>query len=105
MRTDSFMGIRRFPLEVTFAILEVCRTPIILTHLMYKSNVSGTTLKSHTKLLIAHNMLKTVSYDYKNRTEGRRVGIRYEITSKGLEFLKVWQKVVDLWNEEFPQEK
>ena len=104
LKNKSFTGHGcRSTLELMFDVIEVCRTPIIMTHIMYKSNINASILKTYLKLLLEHEMLKIIPYQHKGKCErgARKTRTLYQSTKKGAEFLKLWDALVNAWKKEF----
>jgi len=81
---------RRSSFECTLAILEVVRTPKILTHIMYKTNVNCSVLKSLLEDLIKKGLITKVE---KNRGISQK---HYVITQKGLDVLCSVKRAAEL---------
>ena len=81
---------RRSSFEQSLAILEIVRTPKILTHIMYKTNVNCSVLKSLIEALCQKGLITTVD---KGRGILRK---HYVISQKGLEVLCAARKASEL---------
>lgn len=73
--------VRRSSFEQSLAILEIVRTPKILTHIMYKTNVNCNVLKPLLLDLMKKGLITTVD---KDRGISRK---HYMISQKGLDVL------------------
>ena len=82
--------IRRSSFECSLAILETVRTPKILTHIMYKTNVNCTVLKPLLEDLMKKGLITTVE---KHRGISRK---HYVISQKGLDVLCAVRKASEL---------
>lgn len=80
--------IRRSSFEQSLAILEVVRTPKILTHIMYKTNVNCNVLKPLIENLTQKGLITTV-----DRGVSRK---HYMISQKGLDVLCSVRKASEL---------
>ena len=81
---------KRSTFEQSLAILEVVRTPKILTHIMYKTNVNCSVLKQLLEDLVQKGLITTVDM---------RKGIsrkHYVISQKGLEVLRTMRRASEL---------
>lgn len=81
---------KRSTFEQSLAILEVVRTPKILTHIMYKTNINCSVLKPLIEDLIQKGLITTVE---KHRGVSR---MHYMISQKGLEVLCAARKASEL---------
>jgi predicted transcriptional regulator len=68
-------------------VLRTAKTGSLKTHLMYGANLSFSQLKYYLSLLLSTGLLKTVQEDNK---------VIYRTTSKGLEFLTNYEKIISL---------
>ena len=82
--------IRRSSFECSLAILETVRTPKILTHIMYKTNVNCTVLKPLLVDLMKKGLITTVE---KHRGVSR---MHYVISQKGIDVLCSVRKASEL---------
>jgi predicted transcriptional regulator len=82
--------VRRSSLEMSLAILEVVRTPKILTHIMYKTNVNCSVLKPLLDDLMKKGLITTVEM---RRGISRK---HYVISQKGLDVLCSVRKAAEL---------
>ncbi len=82
--------LRRSIFEQTLAILEIVRTPKILTHIMYQSNVNCSVLKPLIEDLMNKGLITTVD---RYRGNSRK---HYVISQKGLEVLHSVRKASEL---------
>ena len=78
---------RRDRLYIMAEILKMAKNGSLKTHLMYGANLSFAQLTDYLSFLIATELLKTV------QRGGKLV---YETTSKGLEFLVNYDKIISL---------
>jgi len=78
---------RRDRLYIIAELLRIAKKGALKTQLMYGANLSFAQLNSYLSFLISTKLLKTFQ-------EGARV--IYKTTSKGLEFLTNYEKVVSL---------
>lgn len=67
---------RRTSFEIVWNILDCCREPRILTHVMLHCNLNTPAAKKYLQLLVARGMLSTDEGSYKT-------------TSKGIEYLDI----------------
>jgi predicted transcriptional regulator len=81
---------RRSTFEQTLTILEIVRTPKILTHIMYQTNVNCTVLKLLIEDLMRKGLITTVDI---NRGLSRK---HYVISQKGLEVLRTVRRASEL---------
>ncbi len=81
---------KRSTFEQSLAILQVVRTPKILTHIMYKTNVNCSVLKPLIEDLMQKGLITTVD---KNRGISRK---HYLISQKGLDVLCSVRKASEL---------
>ena len=81
---------RRSVFECSLAILEIVRTPKILTHIMYKTNVNCSVLKPLIEELMQKGLITTLE---KYRGVSR---IHYIISQKGLDVLCTVRKASEL---------
>jgi predicted transcriptional regulator len=81
---------RRSAFECSLAILETVRTPKILTHIMYKTNVNCSILKPLLEDLMKKGLITTVD---KNRGISRK---HYLISQKGIDVLCTVRKASEL---------
>ena len=81
---------KRSTFEQSLAILEVVRTPKILTHIMYKTNVNCSVLKSLIEDLMQKGLITTVEL---RRGVSRK---HYVISQKGLDVLCSVRKASEL---------
>lgn len=81
---------RRSSFEQTIDILEIVRTPKILTHIMYTTNVNCSVLKPLIEDLVQKGLITTFD---KNREVSRR---HYLISQKGLEVLRTVRRASEL---------
>jgi predicted transcriptional regulator len=81
---------KRSTFEQSLAILEVVRTPKILTHIMYKTNVNCNVLKQILEDLMKKGLVTTVEM---RRGISRR---HYLISKKGLDVLCTVRKASEL---------
>jgi predicted transcriptional regulator len=82
--------IRRSSFECSLAILETVRTPKILTHIMYKTNLNCTVIKPLLADMMTKGLITTVE---KRRGVSR---MHYMISQKGLEVLCAVRKASEL---------
>ena len=82
--------IRRSSFECSLAILETVRTPKILTHIMYKTNVNCSVLKPLLEDLMKKGLITTVEM---RRGISRK---HYVISQKGLDVLCAVRKASEL---------
>ena len=82
--------IRRSSFECSLDILETVRTPKILTHIMYKTNVNCSVLKPLLEDLMKKGLITTVD---KNRGISRK---HYLISQRGLDVLCAARKAAEL---------
>ena len=82
--------IRRSSFECSLAILETVRTPKILTHIMYKTNVNCTVLKPLLEDLIKKGLITTVE---KHRGVSR---MHYVISQNGIDVLSAVRRAAEL---------
>ena len=82
--------IRRSSFECSLAILETVRTPKILTHIMYKTNVNCTVLKPLLEDLIKKGLITTVE---KHRGVSR---MHYVISQNGIDVLCSVRRAAEL---------
>ena len=82
--------VRRSSFECSLDILETVRTPKILTHIMYKTNVNCSVLKPLLVDLMKKGLITTVE---KQRGISRK---HYVISQKGLDVLCSARKTVEL---------
>ena len=82
--------VRRSAFEQSLAILDIVRTPRILTHIMYKTNVNCNVLKPLLLDLMKKGLITTVD---KNRGISRK---HYVISQKGLEVICSVRKASEL---------
>ena len=81
---------KRSTFEQSLAILEVVRTPKILTHIMYKTNINCSVLKPLIEDLIQKGLITTVE---KHRGVSR---MHYMISQKGLDVLCSVRRAAEL---------
>ncbi len=81
---------KRSTFEQSLAILEVVRTPKILTHIMYKTNVNCSVLKPLLEDLMKKDLITTVEI---RRGISRR---HYIISQKGIDVLCSVRKASEL---------
>ena len=82
--------VRRSSFEQSLAILEVVRTPKILTHIMYKTNVNCNVLKLILEDLMKKGLITTVAI---RRGISRK---HYVISQKGLDVLCTVRRAAEL---------
>jgi predicted transcriptional regulator len=82
--------VKRSTFEQSLAILEVVRTPKILTHIMYKTNVNCSILKPLLEDLMQKGLITTVEM---HRGVSRKY---YVISQKGLNVLCSVRKATEL---------
>ena len=80
---------RRNKLEMILSVLYVCQQPIILTRLMYKTNINCVVLKNITIALVSRGLIVT-----KKKTKKRSY---YNITTKGMNFLQKAREMKAIW--------
>lgn len=78
---------RRDRLYIIAEILKIAKNRPLKTHLMYGANLSFAQLNDYLSFLISTGLLKTV------REDSRLI---YKTTSKGLEFLTNYEKIISL---------
>jgi len=78
---------RRDRLYIIAEILRMAKNGSLKTHLMYGANLSFAQLNDYLSFLISTGLLKTVKED--NRSI-------FKTTSKGLEFLTNYEKIISL---------
>lgn len=78
---------RRDRLYIIAEILKMAKNGSLKTHLMYGANLSFAQLTDYLSFLISTGLLKTVKEDNK---------LLYKTTSKGLEFLTNYEKIISL---------
>ena len=78
---------RRDRLYIMAELLRIAKNGSLKTHLMYGANLSFAQLNDYLSFLISTGLLKTV------QESGKLV---YETTSKGLEFLINYDKIISL---------
>jgi predicted transcriptional regulator len=76
----------RTRVEILVNILNVARGSTLKTHIMYKANLSHRQVDRYLAFLAENGMLKTVPVNGK---------LRYEVTEKGLEFLKDYSRILN----------
>ena len=74
----------RTRIEILASILNVSNNGALKTHIMYKANLSHKQLEKYLKFLLANGLLEELVDD-----EGRF----YQVTQKGIEFLKDYSKL------------
>jgi len=74
------LKLRRTAYEIVWKILDYCREPRRLTHIMQSCNLNTPTAKKYLDLLIQRNMLCTR-------------GESYKITREGLKYLELIEEV------------
>ncbi len=82
---------KRSDIDIMADILIVAKEDTLKTHIMYKCNLSHKQLEIYLNLLLEIGLLKS----HLNEENNARC---YEITSKGLVFLKTYSKLKDLMN-------
>jgi predicted transcriptional regulator len=82
--------VKRSTFEQSLAILEVVRTPKILTHIMYKTNVNCSVLKPLLEDLIQKGLITRVEM----RRETQRK--HYVISQNGIDVLCAVRKAAEL---------
>jgi predicted transcriptional regulator len=80
---------KRSDIDIIADILIEAKEDTLKTHIMYKCNLSHRQLGIYLNLLLETGLLKS----HLNEENNARY---YEITSKGLEFLKIYSKLKDL---------
>jgi predicted transcriptional regulator len=81
---------RRDRLVIMTEIMDICKNGSSKTHIMFKANLSFTQLNQFLGSLFELGLLEKLAYD------GRQI---YRSTSKGQEFMKMQQKIINLLNE------
>ena len=76
----------RTRVEIFASILSVASKRALKTHIMYKANLSHRQLEKYVRFLMGNGMIIKV-------TDEIRGGSLYEITEKGLEFLKDYSRL------------
>jgi len=64
------LKLRRTAYEIVWKILDYCREPRRLTHIMQSCNLNTPTAKKYLDLLTQRNMLSTTEESYKTTREG-----------------------------------
>ena len=85
--TEGKGGKRRDRLHIIAQILRMAKNGSLKTHLMYGANLSFAQLNDYLSFLISTEFLETTQ-------EGSK--LLYKTTSKGLEFLTNYEKIVAL---------
>jgi len=80
---------KRSDIDIIADILIEAKKDTLKTHIMYRCNLSHRQLNIYLKLLFKIGLLKSHSNEENNARY-------YEITSKGLKFLKTYSKLKDL---------
>ena len=78
---------RRSALECSMSVLEEVRTPKILTHIMYASNINSNVLKIILEDLMKKELIRTLEKYRKNYRK------HYLISPKGLDLLCNYRRV------------
>ena len=69
---------KRDKLTIMMRILDISRTPIKKTHILYKANINFYQVTKYLDLLTSVSMLEKIEFGYR-------------ITEKGLQFLKMFE--------------
>jgi predicted transcriptional regulator len=83
---------RRDRLVIMTEIMDICRNGSSKTHIMFKANLSFTQLNQYLGSLFELGLLEKLSFG------GRCV---YKSTSKGQEFMRMQQNIINLLNENY----
>jgi predicted transcriptional regulator len=68
----DLLRLKRTAYEIAWKILDYCREPRRLTHIMQSCNLNTPTAKRYLDLLVAKNMLSNDDEVYKTTKEGLR---------------------------------
>jgi len=83
----------RHPLEITLQVLEICKRPRIITHIMYKANSNFIQLKKLLEGLVEKGLMDVERRPKRSRAGGRDL---YKTTKKGKEVLKLLNKALEM---------
>jgi predicted transcriptional regulator len=83
---ESAIQRNRTRVEILVNILNVARGSTLKTHILYKANLSHRQVDRYLTFLAENGMLKPVPVNGK---------LRYEVTEKGLEFLKDYSRILN----------
>lgn len=87
---DNAKSVKRDKFAIMLKILNISRTPIKRTHILYKANLNFYQLTSYIDLLKAVGMIEEVEAPFKG----------YRITEKGLQFIKMFEPHAGVTNYE-----
>ncbi len=77
--------VKRDKFAIMLDILNISRTPIKRTHVLYKANINFYQLTRYLDLLTKVGMIQSVESPFKG----------YRITEKGLQFIKMFESASD----------
>lgn len=78
---ENTKSVKRDKFAIMLKILNISRTPIKRTHILYKANLNFYQLTSYVDLLTSVGMIEEVEAPFKG----------YKITEKGLQFIKMFE--------------
>lgn len=92
---------KRSPPEIIVSILRVCKTPMKVTHIMYKSYMNQKDLVSYLETMVENGMIEKIVFDRKNRrrltlTKSSHTKFLYKTTSIGANFVRQWDELVSV---------
>lgn len=90
-RPTSKSLVRRSRIEILSCIVELCRDPMPRTHIMYKANLSQRQLNTYLKFLLRVGLIGRESNEYR-------------ITEKGFEFIKKYDRIKKLLNNDLTKD-
>lgn len=79
--TQKMQPMKRDKLAILLDMLQVCRTPVKKTHLLYKANINFYQLTRYLNLLSAASMIETVESPFNG----------YRITEKGSQLISMFE--------------
>ena len=82
---QNIQPVKRDKLAILLDMLQVCRTPVKKTHILYKANINFYQLTRYLNLLSAVGMIETVKSPFNG----------YRITEKGSQLINMFERADD----------
>lgn len=95
---------RRNEINFIYDILRACRNPLIITRIMYATNINGKILKKHILILMSKGFITETRFANNSRFHGeRKYSVKYAITAKGSLFLSQLTPLIAEFQTMYPQ--
>ena len=84
--TQNRKSTKRDKFDIILKILNLARTPVRKTHILYKANINFYQLRRYVDLLIGVAMIEEIESPFRG----------YRITEKGIQFIKMFEQETNI---------